>query len=64
MATLERSGGGRVDRALRRLCRCDGLKDLAVVAALVVIFGSLAVRLSSVSAPAGPPARSAVNFFS
>ncbi len=64
MATLERSGGGRVDRALRRLCRCDGLKDLAVVAALVVIFGSLAVRLASVSSPASPAARSAVNFFS
>ncbi len=64
MATLERSGGGRVDRALRRLCRCDGLKDLAVVAALVAIFGSLAVRLASASAPVGPAARSAVNFFS
>ncbi len=48
--------GESLERWLRALCRCDGLKDLAVVAALLAIFGSLAVRLAS--APA------AVNSFS
>ena len=38
-----------MDRWLRPLCRCDGLKDLAVVAALLAIFGSLAVRLAASS---------------
>jgi hypothetical protein len=35
-----------LDRALRSLCRCDGLKDLAVVAALLVITGAFAVRVA------------------
>jgi hypothetical protein len=36
------------ERLLRPLCRCDGLKDMAVVAALLVIAGALAVRLDLV----------------
>ena len=36
-----------VDRILRSLCRCDGVKDMAVVAALLVVAASLAVRLSA-----------------
>jgi hypothetical protein len=35
------------DRALRAIWRCDGLKDLAVVAALLAITGALALRFSS-----------------
>jgi hypothetical protein len=35
-----------VDRILRSLCRCDGVKDMAVVAALLVVAASLAVRLA------------------
>ncbi len=35
-----------VDRFLRSLCRCDGAKDLAVVAALLVFAASLAIRLA------------------
>jgi hypothetical protein len=35
-----------LDRALRSVCRCDGLKDLAVVAALLVITGAFAVRVA------------------
>jgi len=42
-----------VDRALRSMCRCDGLKDLAVVAALLVITGAFAIRIAS-----APPDRS------
>jgi hypothetical protein len=34
-----------VQRTLRSLCRCDGLKDAAVVATLVVLAGALATRL-------------------
>jgi hypothetical protein len=34
------------ERALRSACRCDGLKDLAVVAALLVITGAFAVRVA------------------
>jgi len=37
---------GLLERALRSLCRCDGLKDLAVVAALLVITGAFAVRVA------------------
>ena len=36
-----------VDRALRSTCRCDGLKDLAVVAALLVITGAFAIHIAS-----------------
>ncbi len=36
-----------LERFLRALCRCDGLKDVAVVAALLLISGALAVRLIS-----------------
>jgi len=36
-----------VDRTLRSICRCDGLKDLAVVAALLVISGAFAIRMAS-----------------
>jgi len=36
-----------IDRALRSVCRCDGLKDLAVVAAILVITGAFAVRVAS-----------------
>jgi hypothetical protein len=35
-----------LDRALRSACRCDGLKDLAVVAALLAISGAFAVRVA------------------
>jgi len=42
-----------VDRTLRSMCRCDGLKDLAVVAALLVITGAFAIRIAS-----APPDRS------
>jgi hypothetical protein len=35
-----------VERILRSLCRCDGVKDVAVVAALLVVAASLAVRLA------------------
>jgi hypothetical protein len=35
------------DRALRSACRCDGLKDLAVVAALLAISGAFAVHVAS-----------------
>lgn len=35
------------ERLLRALCRCDGLKDVAVVVALLVIAGALAVCLFS-----------------
>jgi hypothetical protein len=38
-----------LDRALRTMCRCDGLKDLAVVAALLVITGAFAVHVASSS---------------
>jgi hypothetical protein len=38
-----------VDRALRSLCRCDGLKDLAVVAALLLISGAFAIRVAPAS---------------
>jgi len=34
------------ERFLRALCRCDGLKDMAVVVALLFIAGALAVRLA------------------
>jgi len=36
-----------VERTLRSMCRCDGLKDLAVVAALLVISGAFAIRIAS-----------------
>ena len=38
---------GSVERTLRSMCRCDGLKDLAVVAALLVITGAFAIRIAS-----------------
>jgi hypothetical protein len=44
--TLARVHGFRDrERLLRSLCRCDGLKDMAVVAALLVIAAALAARL-------------------
>lgn len=45
-----------LERFLRALCRCDGLKDVVVVAALLLIAGALAVHLIG--------ARSAVTSFS
>lgn len=45
MRTTDPRRAESLEHLLRTLCRCDGLKDLAVVTALVVIFGSLAVRL-------------------
>jgi hypothetical protein len=36
------------ERLLRSLCRCDGRKDVAVVAALLVVAGALAVRLGAI----------------
>jgi hypothetical protein len=36
-----------LDRILRSLCRCDGVKDMAVVAALLVIAAWLAVELAA-----------------
>ena len=45
-----------LERFLRALCRCDGLKDVAVVAALIFIAGALVVRLEA--------ARHAVTSFS
>ena len=42
--------GGTWSGSCARLCRCDGLKDVAVVAALLFIAGALVVRLAM---PAG-----------
>ena len=42
-----------VERTLRSICRCDGLKDLAVVAALLVISGAFAIHIAT-----APPDRS------
>jgi len=36
------------ERLLRSLCRCDGLNDMAVVAALLIVAGALAVRLGAI----------------
>ena len=36
-----------IDRTLRSICRCDGLKDLAVIAALLVITGAFAIRIAA-----------------
>jgi hypothetical protein len=36
-----------VERALRSICRCDGLKDVAVVAALLAVSGALVLQLTS-----------------
>jgi hypothetical protein len=36
-----------LERFLRTLCRCDGWKDAAVVVALLLIAGALAVCLVS-----------------
>lgn len=51
MRTLTRRVGSVVGRALLALCRCDGLKDAAVVALLLAVLGAFAVRLAP--APAG-----------
>ena len=42
-----RFGWERIDRALRSMCRCDGLKDVAVIAALLAVSGALVLRLAS-----------------
>ncbi len=42
-----RAGWERVDRALRSMCRCDGLKDVAVIAALLAVSGALVLRLAA-----------------
>ena len=44
--------GSGFDRALRPLCRCDGLKDAAVIAALLAVVGALVLRLAG--GPGGP----------
>ena len=36
------------EHLLRSLCRCDGLKDAAVVASLLIVAGALAVRLGAI----------------
>jgi hypothetical protein len=36
------------EHLLRSLCRCDGLNDVAVVVALVIVAGALAVRLGAI----------------
>jgi len=46
MRTLARSFGSVAGRALLSLCRCDGWKDVAVVAMLVAVLGAFAVRLA------------------
>ncbi|HQR30679.1 MAG TPA: hypothetical protein PLL32_09720 [Anaeromyxobacteraceae bacterium] len=46
-----------MERLLRALCRCDGARDMAVVAALLVVAATLAFRL----APALPPVCRVVN---
>jgi hypothetical protein len=38
---------GPVERALRSICRCDGLKDVAVIAALLAVSGALVFQLTS-----------------
>lgn len=40
-----------LERFLRSLCRCDGWKDTAVVVALLLAAGALAVRLASARVP-------------
>jgi hypothetical protein len=37
--------GERLERALRGLCRCDGLKDVAAIAALIAVSGALVLWL-------------------
>jgi hypothetical protein len=49
MVTTTSGSRWSLDRALRSMCRCDGLKDLAVVAALLVITGAFAVHIASSS---------------
>jgi hypothetical protein len=41
------TGRGRIDKALRSMCRCDGLKDVAVIAALLAVSGALVLRLAA-----------------
>ena len=57
MAAADRDPRASVERLLRALCRCDGAKDMAVVAALLVVAAALALRL----APALSPACQVVN---
>jgi hypothetical protein len=45
--------GTAVGRAMLVLCRCDGLKDAAVVALLLAVLGAFAARMAS--GPPGPP---------
>jgi hypothetical protein len=47
------AGRGRIDRALRSMCRCDGLKDVAVIAALLAVSGALVLRLAAADGGAG-----------
>ncbi len=51
MAAADRDLRASVERLLRGLCRCDGAKDLAVVAALLVVAAALALRLASALPP-------------
>jgi hypothetical protein len=37
--------GERLERTLRGLCRCDGLKDAAAIAALIAVSGALVLWL-------------------
>lgn len=46
MAAAERDPRPDLERLLRALCRCDGAKDMAVVAALLVVAAALALRLA------------------
>ena len=57
MTAAGRSPRAGVERILRALCRCDGARDLAVVAALLVVAAALALLL----APGLLPASHAVN---
>jgi hypothetical protein len=60
MRTIASRIGSVTGRALLALCRCDGLKDAAVVALLVAVLGAFVVRL--VPAPAGTVRHGAERF--
>lgn len=51
MRTIASRIGSVTGRALLALCRCDGLKDAAIVALLVAVLGAFAIRIAP--APAG-----------
>jgi hypothetical protein len=46
MSAGSRNARAGLERFLRALCRCDGARDMAVVAALLVVAAALAIRLA------------------